>query len=109
MSPLDLVIIALATLYVSVVLSNDNITGPYNILTTLRLRLGVNWVNGFVETRPGSIGDMIMCPYCNSPWVAILLVAAYGLALASGWPASWLFAPLACAGFVVLVQELKKI
>ncbi len=109
MQTLDFVLIALAAYYVVVVLSNDLIAGPANILTTLRQKMGLQYNElGAPEYDPGSLADLIMCPYCSSIWIALILVAVFaGLSLAD-LPARWLFAPLAIGGLVVLIQELKK-
>jgi hypothetical protein len=104
----DLFLITLSTLYISVNLANAYTAGPWNILDKVRARAGVEFNElGNAEAPPGSLGDMLLCPYCNSIWIAIILTVVYALLAALALPASWLFAPLAAAGFVVAVQELK--
>lgn len=108
MTFLDLVIVSLATLYFSTVLANDQIVGPRNILTTIRRGFGVNWRNGFVETIPGTIGELIMCPYCNSIWVSLVVLATYLILVYYHLPVRVILSAPAAAGFVILIQELKK-
>jgi hypothetical protein len=104
----DLLIISLATVYVSVNLADAYTSGPWNTLDKLRRWAGVTYNElGNAEATPGSLGDMILCPYCNSVWIAIILTGVYMLFLWLALPAGWLFAPLAAAGIVVIVQELK--
>lgn len=110
MAWLDFLIIALATTYLSINLADAYTSGPGNILDALRYRLGVRFNElGNAEAPPGSLGDMVLCPYCNSVWIAIILTAIYALLAWLSLPASWLFAPLAAAGVVVTIQELKQL
>jgi len=106
---IDIGLICLATLYLAVILSDDRISGPLNVLTRIRRKAGVKYDDtNFPTYLSGSLADMIMCPYCNSLWIGIAIAIPYGLFLAAGGPARWLLAPLAAGGFVVLVQELKN-
>lgn len=107
MTALDFVVIILSVLYFSVLLAKDSLYGPFSILHKIRELVGVEWENGWPRTEPGSLADLIMCPYCNSVWVGIVIVALYASAQAIGLPARWLFSPAAAAGVVVIVQEVK--
>lgn len=104
----DFALLAFATFYLSVNLANAYTAGPWSVLDKFRRWAGVTYNElGNAEAAPGSLGDMILCPYCNSIWIAIILTIIYALLAWLALPASWLFAPLAAAGFVVLIQELK--
>ena len=109
MQTLDFILILLAVYYIVIVLSNDLIAGPANILTTLREKMGLRYNElGVPEYDPGSLADMIMCSYCSSIWIALALTAIFAGMLLAGLPARWLFAPLSIGGLIVLAQELKK-
>lgn len=109
MEIIDFILLALATYYTATILADDLISGPANVLTKLRERLGLRYDDyGQPSAPPGSLAELISCTYCNSIWIGLIFTAIYGGLLDAGYYPVWLFAPLAAAGFVVAVQELKN-
>jgi hypothetical protein len=58
-TPFDLLILALATWYLSHVITTPSISGPYKSLALLRERV--------------SLGGLTHCKVCFAPWAAALL------------------------------------
>ena len=56
MTPIDLLVLALATWYVAFVVTNPNINGPFGLLAAFRGRF--------------SLGGLTHCKVCFAPWAA---------------------------------------
>jgi hypothetical protein len=106
----DFILLILSTYYVAIILSKDLISGPRNSLSWLRGKLGLDYDEyGQPTAPPGSLAELIGCPYCSSIWIGVVFAFIYnGVTYLGDYHARWLFAPLAIAGFVVLVEELKE-
>jgi hypothetical protein len=105
---LDLIVVLLASLWLSVTVANDSLVGPMGILSYLRYKAGLRY-DDFSNpiTEPGSFAEMLSCPYCNSFWAGLAIVILYLALDLAGVSPALVLAPLAAGGFIILVQELK--
>ena len=72
---MDFLILALATFRISSLLADED--GPFGLLEWLRGKIGVERDN---QGRPYGTNNFavgLVCPWCNSVWIAIVLVVVY--------------------------------
>lgn len=103
------IVIALATLWVSTILSSDGLVGPAGILAYIRARLGVRYdETNHPYASPGSLAEMVICPYCNSIWAGTIVTVAFLTFSLLGVPPMLVLTPMAAGGFVILVEKLRR-
>lgn len=73
--------------------------GPWNIFGLLRKEL----IDPAKVDVPGSFSALLSCPYCLSPWLAIIASVSYAL---SRWPTLCVAFPIAMAGVTAFLQKL---
>jgi len=72
LSLVDLIVLSLATSRIASLLAYES--GPYDVFDRLRARVGVTY-----DEQSNPVGDnvfakMLICPWCNSFWVGLVLV-----------------------------------
>jgi hypothetical protein len=92
-------------------LANDWEAGPGNILTKLRKAAGLIHTEAGAPVKiPGSLAEGMMCEFCNSIWIGLVLTLIYMFFKlvqgAYGFPAIVLFLPFALSGGSVLLVQL---
>ena len=80
-------------------------TGPAGILEIFRFRLGCRHIDypTYKQPVPGSLCDLILCPYCLSVWVALLHVLGY---VFSPLGTIWLMSPFWISAGAILFRSL---
>lgn len=71
----DVILTSLATHKFTILLSQED--GPGDVLATFRRKIGVEKIlqgNELVITSDTILGELFLCPYCLSGWVALILV-----------------------------------
>lgn len=96
MSPLEFLVLSLATWRIVCLFSQD--TGPAGLFSSLRA-----WLVPAGTPEPGSLGQLLTCPYCLGVWMGPLVALA--------WYAAPDFTvlcmiPLALAGAVSFLQAV---
>lgn len=109
MDLINLIVIILSAYWLSTIMADDTLGGPFGLLARLRQRAGVRYDEyNQVYAKPGSLGEMLICPYCNSIWSGLLVTFLFAGLYYAGLPAALVLAPLAAGGFIVLVSELTS-
>lgn len=73
----DLIIIALAVWRFSNVISDDSLSGPWDVLHKLRYALGVRY-NDFNEAEATTtLATAILCIYCSTFWFGLVAGIMY--------------------------------
>lgn len=123
-SVVDVALIFFATYRISMMLYHDDELGPSQVLYRLKIKLGVNETpgppapKGFSDNPPGpplyaypgTFQEMLLCYFCNSPWIAFLLTALVLFIMPLGVP--WLYQalllPFAASGFTILLAKYTE-
>lgn len=99
MSELHFLILALAVWRTSSLLAQE--MGPFDILETLRVRVGVRYDEQGQRVGTNALSGLIVCIWCSSVWFGTAAALLYAL-----WPAVvWLALPLALSAGAVLVDS----
>jgi hypothetical protein len=104
----DVLIIFLAVYRLSVMLHHDDELGPWQLIYRMKIRLGVEESDyGNLFGRPGTFQEALLCYFCNSPWIGMIIVLLYAILVVAGahWLARLLFIPFAASGFTVLLAK----
>lgn len=97
---LEFTIYALATWRLASLLAAE--AGPLDILSRLRVRLGVEYTPDDKVLTHNELARGLVCVWCNSVWIGMGWALAWYL-----WPVSWwLAAPLALSAVAVVVQKI---
>lgn len=100
---MELVVIALAVWRISNLLSDTDQTGPFNILTWIRIKAGMKYdMYSQPTTIPGSFADMLMCVYCNSVWIGLIFTLLY---LYNQEVTFFVSLPFALSAVAIIIQE----
>ncbi len=100
---LALFVIPLAVWRVANLLSDTGQSGPFEILSKIRSYFGVKFdEQSQPYAKPGSMGDMLICTYCNSIWIGILFTV--GLVLNTELTTIFSL-PFALSAIAILIQE----
>lgn len=73
----DYLILALATWRVSSLLANED--GPYNVFGRLRNYAGVYYDDHSNAQGKNELARMLICLWCSSTWIGLVLAAGYWL------------------------------
>lgn len=82
-SPLDLLTMAAATHKLSLILTQERVTLPLRSPFTTQSDAGREGGHASVPRGEGmqrALGELLTCPHCAAPWIALGLVAGYVLA-----------------------------
>lgn len=92
----NLLIIAFATYRLTLLFSKE--AGPLDMFGWIRFKLGVRHDEHSRETATGFWSELILCPYCFSVWVGIVLTVYW---LVAGDIALITMLPFTLSGVVV--------
>lgn len=110
-SLVDLLIIFFAVYRASIMLHHDGELGPNQLLYRLKIKLGVaESSNGDLYGMPGTLQEALLCYFCNSPWIGLIVAVTYVLLVLGNLQvvAMLLYLPLAASGFTVLVSRYTE-
>ena len=97
---MNYLILALATWRISSLLANED--GPYNIFEQLRNYVGVHYDEYSNPQGINELGRMLLCLWCNSIWIGLVLAAGYWLL---GDFIVWLSLPFALSAIAIGFSE----
>lgn len=95
----------LAGLSLGTLLSNEELSGPWNSLHKLRYLIGVRYDQASHAYGTNEIAKAILCPYCCTFWTATFFYLLL-IALPQLWPLAGTFAAIGVAFAVVSLAEV---
>lgn len=99
--PIALLILAFATYRFGSLLAWES--GPYEILLKIRYAIGVRYDELNKPYGGNEVAKMILCLYCNTVWIALVLVILYSM---FGTIVLALCLPFAISAGAIAIHEL---
>lgn len=99
---LNLIVVLLSAWRISMLMSDVNEGGPFDILYKIRDILGVQYDEHSRVYGTNVLSRMWICYYCNSFWIGVVLTALLLLNVQITLAALF---PFAISGAVILIQE----
>jgi hypothetical protein len=75
----DILILILVTYRVADMLADPTQVGPFNLLLKFRNKVGVRFDEHSAPYGENNFADGLLCIYCNSIWIGIILTLLYML------------------------------
>lgn len=110
-SIVSVILVFFATYRLSMMLHHDDELGPSQVLARLKFRLGVmESDDGSFFGHPGSFQEALLCYFCNSPYIGLLLsfVVVVLFVIDMEWLAQLMLFPFAASGFTILLARYTE-
>lgn len=77
---MDVILASLATFRFTILLSQED--GPGDVIATFRRKIGIEKTlqgDELVTSSDTILGELFLCPYCLSGWIALILIGLLNL------------------------------